>query len=262
MDLDRKAAELKGALIPFCWATVVRCRGSAPREAGAKMIATPDGSFGTIGGGALEQKVIADAREAIRRRRAVCETYPLGPLLGQCCGGEVEVFLDPVIPPRAMYVFGAGHIAEKLLPMLAEIGFAVTLIDEREERIALPCFAGAADRWNELPGDALRRIRFDGETHVIVITHEHRHDEEIVRFCLDKPFRYLGCIGSRTKWAKFKARYRAKGHADEELERVQSPIGLDIGAETPFEIAVAIVAALIQMGGKPGDYEKGVGHFS
>lgn len=261
INLDRKAGDLKKSHRIFCFATITKSQGSAPRHVGAKMIVTADASFGTIGGGALERKVIEDAREAMQRRTAISKNYPLGPLLGQCCGGEVDVFFEPVIPPKEMYVFGAGHIAGALVPLLAGIGYNTTLIDERPERINLPVFECVAKKWNDLPSDVFNRIKFDEGTHLIVITHEHKHDEEIVRFCLDKPFKYLGCIGSRTKWEKFKARYRAQGFADQQFARVSTPIGLDLGAEGPVEIAIAIVAELIQLYAKPEDYEKGVGHF-
>lgn len=260
-DLDQKAAELKLSRIPFCWATVVEAKGSAPRHIGAKMLVTAKESYGTIGGGALEHRVIEDARKLICKRHAKCMNYPLGPLLGQCCGGEVNIFIEPIILPKPMYVFGAGHIASALCPMLPEIGFDVTLIDERQEYLVLPCFAGVGKKLNELPSDALKKLVFNEETHIIVITHEHRHDEEIIRGCFNKPFTYLGCIGSRHKWEKFKARYRAQGIDEEQILRVTTPIGFDIGAETPFEIAISIISQLIQLHAKPDDFAKGVGHF-
>lgn len=260
-DIDKKALELKSAGTTFCVASVVKVKGSSPRHVGAKMIVTAGSSFGTIGGGALEHRVIEDARELMKKRVAECKNYPLGALLGQCCGGEVDIFFEPVIPPKEIYVFGAGHIAEALCPLLFSMGYKITLIDERPERINLPIFDCTAEKWNDLPSDVFRQIKFDDSTHIIVITHEHKHDEEIVRFCLDKPFKYLGCIGSRTKWEKFKARYRAQGFTDEQFARTSTPIGLDIGAETPLEIAVAIAAQLIQLHAKPKDYAEGIGHF-
>lgn len=261
MTLDSKSSKLKSSGKVFCWATIVRVSGSAPRHVASKMIVTPEGSFGTIGGGALENRVIADAREVMRKKTAECKNYPLGPLLGQCCGGEVEVFFEPVIPPKPLYVFGAGHIAESLCPLLTNMEYSVTLIDERPERINLPVFECAAERWNELPSDVFSRVKFGADTHIIVITHEHKHDEEIVRFCLDKQFKFLGCIGSRSKWEKFKTRFRTQGFTDEQFARVSTPVGLDIGAETPLEIAVAIAAELIQLHARPEDYAKGVARF-
>lgn len=248
MDLEEKALDLKKDRIPFAWATVVKVSGSAPRHVGAKMIITADGEiFGTIGGGTLEHKVISDAKGIMASGTAELRSYPLGPMLGQCCGGDVDIFIEPAFSKKEVVVFGAGHIAEELVPLLKKLNFKVTLVDERKERIELPAFLKADRRMNELPGDALRTMKFDDDLYIIVITHEHKHDEAIVEHCLDKPFKYLGCIGSRTKWAKFRERYKARGITEEQLARVTTPIGLDIGSETPFEIAVSIVSQLIQL---------------
>jgi len=245
MDLEKKAVELKSNNTPYCMVTVVRVEGSAPRHAGAKMIVTSRESLGTIGGGALEHTAIEDARLTLRHREAICKKYDLTEGEIQPCGGSVELFFQPEHPPKPVYVFGAGHIAEKLCPMLAELGFDITLIDERSERIDLPTFSDIEKRINELPKDFLPTIKFDEDTHIICLTHKHLHDEEIIEFCLDKPLRYLGLISSRKKWALFSEHYREKGFTDEQLARVSTPIGLDIGAESPFEIAVAIVGELI-----------------
>lgn len=248
MDLEQKTLELKKDRITFALATVVKVTGSVPRHIGAKMIITADGKiFGTIGGGALEHQVISDAKDIIRRGTAELKSYPLGPMLGQCCGGDMDVFIEPTLPKREIIVFGAGHVAEAICPMLQELNFHVTLVDERKERIELLAFAKIDRRLNELPSDVLRTIEFNDDLHIIVITHEHKHDEAIVEYCLDKPFRYLGCIGSRTKWAKFKERYKARGFKEEQIARVTTPIGLDIGSETPFEIAVSVAAQLIKI---------------
>jgi xanthine dehydrogenase accessory factor len=246
LNLNQIAIELSQRGAAFAWATVVNVKGSAPRHLGAKMIVTHDGSFDTIGGGALEHAVIKDAREQIRLGEPRTFNYPLGPLLGQCCGGEVDVFIEPVLPMREAAVFGAGHIAEHLVPMLKRLNFRVTLVDERPERIGSPQFDSADVRLNELPLDALKGLKFNDGLYVIVLTHAHIHDEEIVEYCLDKPLKYLGLIGSKTKWEKFKARYRSRGFKDEAFARVKTPIGLDIGAESPFEIAVSIAGELIK----------------
>ncbi len=246
VKLTEKALELDKSGTPYAWATVTDVKGSSPRDIGAKMIITKNEIFGTIGGGALEHEVMKDSREQLRLGKPTTKNYPLGPLLGQCCGGEVTVFIEPVTPSRKVIVFGAGHIAEHLIPMLKNLNFHVTLIDERTERIELPVFSPADDRQNELPSDALKEINFNNGLHLIVLTHAHIHDEEIVEYCLDKPFNYLGLIGSKTKWTKFRERYRSRGFSDEQTDRVKTPIGLDIGSETPFEIAVSIIAELIE----------------
>lgn len=256
-NLTAKALELDRDHVAYAWATVTSVKGSAPRHLGSKMIITKDGIFGTIGGGALEQAVISDARGQMRISAAKLFNYPLGPKLGQCCGGEVDVFIEPVVPSKDIVVFGAGHISECLIPLLKKLNFRVTLVDERKDRIDLPAFDATDSRINELPSDALREIKFSNDLYLIVLTHAHIHDEAIVKFCLDKPYRYLGVIGSRTKWEKFKARYRSCGFTDEQLNRVTTPIGLDIGSESPFEIAVSIIAELIAINSKP----KGFGEY-
>lgn len=251
VDVYDKITELKANGTPFAVATVAKVSGSAPRHVGAKMIITANGDiFGTIGGGTLEHQVISDTKEMIRRGTAELRSYPLGPMLGQCCGGEVDIFIEPSCAQKQVIVFGAGHIAQELCPMLTKLGFNVTLVDERPERMALPEFGCVHTKLNELPGDAFKSIQFDKDLHIIVITHEHKHDEKIVEHCLERPFKYLGCIGSRTKWAKFRERYKARGITEEQLARVTTPIGLDIGSETPFEIAVSIVSQLIQLNSK------------
>jgi len=261
MDIDKKLRELKSERTPFCLATVVRVEGSAPRAAGAKMIITADKTFGTVGGGGVEHMAIKDARKTLRTKKATCEKYNLTEDGIQPCGGMMEIFLEPIAPQRRVMVFGAGHIAEKLIPMLSELDFEITLIDEREDRISLPAFSIADELSEELPDKYLVRCKFDDELSLIVLTHKHIHDEGIVEFCLDKPYRYLGLISSRKKWELFCKHYREKGFSDEQMERVSTPIGLDIGAATPFEIAVAIIAELIQLSEKPEDFKDGIGHF-
>lgn len=260
MDLDHKAMELKTAKEAFCWATIVEAQGSAPRHAGAKMIVTKDTAYGTVGGGGLEHEAIEDARRAMRKRNSELRHYELSEQGIQPCGGAVSIFFDVVIPPRQALVFGAGHIAEKLCPMLAELGFDITLVDERSERIDVP--DGARQRLTMLPEKAMEQLLFDDETHIVVLTHKHVHDEAIVRSCLEKPFRYLGLISSRKKWELFKKRYLEEGFGEEQTARVSTPVGLDIGAETPFEIAVAIAAEIIQLHAKPEDFHNGVARLT
>ncbi len=262
MDLDHKALTLKEAKIPFCWATVVRAEGSAPRHAGAKMIVTAYESFGTVGGGGLEHRAIDDARDVMRRRSPELLRYPLTEKGIQPCGGEVYIFFEPVMPMPPCVVFGAGHVAEKLCPMLVDLGFEVTLVDERAERLELPAFRSVAKRANLLPSEFLSALKFTDDLHIITITHKHVHDKEIAKFCIGRPFKYLGVISSRKKWALFCESFRKQGISDATIARATSPVGLDIGAETPMEIAVAIAAQMIQLNAKPEDFASGVAHFT
>ncbi|MBT3181706.1 MAG: xanthine dehydrogenase accessory protein XdhC [Deltaproteobacteria bacterium] len=262
MNFDKISSELKESKKAFCWATVVKADGSAPRHAGSKMIITEDGStYGTVGGGGLEHQAIDDAKRILRYRTAECVSYDLTEEGIQPCGGRVEIFFEPVLPLMPIVVFGAGHVAEKLCPMLVELEFEVKLVDEREERLQLPAFKIVHERSDKLPSDYLSSISFADDLNLICLTHKHIHDEQIVEFCLDKPFRYFGLISSRKKWEYFCERYNDKGFTKEQMDRISTPIGLDIGSETPFEISVAIAAELIQLRAKPGEFKKGVGHF-
>jgi len=262
MDTDKVSFELKSAKKAFCWATVVKAEGSAPRHAGSKMIVDEDGNtYGTVGGGGLEHQAIEDAKDVLRHRSAECKSYDLTEEGVQPCGGRVEIFFEPILPLMPVIVFGAGHVAEKLCPMLVELGFEVTLVDERKERLELPSFNIACERIDKLPSDYMPTIKFSDELNLICLTHKHIHDEEIVEYCLDKSFRYTGLISSRKKWELFCEHYKEKGYKKEQMDRISTPIGLDIGSETPFEIAVAIAAELIQLQAKPKEFEKGVGHF-
>lgn len=238
----------------FILITITKTKGSAPRHIGAKMIVYADGtSKGTIGGGTLEHQAIKEALEIFRIGSPETKNYPLGPELGQCCGGEVELFFEPYVEPKRLVVFGAGHVAEELIPLTKKLGFNVTLIDERSERLTLPAFELVDRKIDELPSDSYKLIDFSDDLYIIIITHQHKHDEEIAEHCLKQPFKYLGMIGSRTKIAKFKARFKAKGFTDDEIAKVKTPIGIDIGSETPFEIAVSIVAELITITSRSGE---------
>ncbi|HPW44996.1 MAG TPA: xanthine dehydrogenase accessory protein XdhC [bacterium] len=262
MDIDAKAMELKKAGIAFCIATVVRVEGSAPRHAGSKMIVAADGNiFGTVGGGGVEHQAIEDAKYLLKTKTAECVSYDLTGDGIQPCGGRVEIFFESVAPLSHVVVFGAGHIAEKLCPMLVEMDFDLTLVDERSERLSLSTFSSIEKKSSLLPLDFLSSFRFDDEVFMICLTHKHIHDEAIVEYCLDKPFKYFGLISSRKKWALFCQRYREKGFSDDQMRRISTPIGLDIGAETPFEIAVAIAAEIIQFRTKPEDFKARVARF-
>lgn len=261
MDLDVRALDFKRQQIPYCWATVVHAEGSSPRHTGAKMIVTRTETFGTIGGGALEQHVTTDAREALRLRAPQLKRYDLTTEGVQPCGGVIDIFLEPVTTPQPLVLFGAGHIAEQLVPLLASMEFEVTLIDERRERLTLPAFQSVARRIEKLPLEAISEIAFAPELHILCMTHAHRHDRDIVRACLGKSFQYFGLIGSRSKWALFCEELARQGISDAELKRITTPVGFDIGAETPFEIAISITAQLLQLRAKPVDFAHGIGHF-
>lgn len=247
MDLLEQALQLRQAGTRFAFATVIEAQGSTPRHLGAKMIITEAGAlFGTIGGGNLESRVVEAAKAAIVSGRPDRVELALGPALGQCCGGRVTLFIEPDEKPDALYLFGAGHVAKELCHMAWPLGFQVTVIDARPEWNNRERFPLAHELLLEDGLEAIAHLRFDaGSSWCAVMTHDHRADEEIIRALLERPLRYLGLIGSKTKWARFRQRYQARGIDEAAIARVRTPIGLEIRAETPAEIAASIVAELV-----------------
>ncbi|MCX6647706.1 MAG: XdhC/CoxI family protein [bacterium] len=234
---------------PFAIATVVRVHASTPREPGAKMGIRPDGSiFGTIGGGELEELVKADALEVIRTRKSVLKIYSLIPSaaggIGTECGGEAEIFIEPVGFGSKLLIFGAGHIAGALYKIASVLGMGIEIVDERPEYARAERFPGAIVRCAEISAlDAEGLVTPD--TYAVVVTHGHGNDREALKFLLGHGAAYVGMIGSRRK-VKVLFDLLAKEGADRvELASVHAPIGLNIGAESPQEIALSILAEIV-----------------
>ena len=244
-DWLARLEELRAAATPAALVTVVRASGSSPAAPGAKMVVLGDGTFsGTIGGGHLEQLAIADARACLGAGEAKMFRYPLGATAGQCCGGLVEVFVEPLHMGPELYLFGAGHVAQALCRVLAGTPFVVHAVDEREEWTgALPSgVVRHAVPWDAFVADVPWS---DARTYVAIMTHRHDVDEAIVADIVKRPARYLGLIGSQTKWRRFRDRLEGRGLAVAQLDRVRCPIGLDVGGKSPQEIAVSIAAELL-----------------
>lgn len=244
-----KLEELRQKGIPVVAVTVTQCTGSTPRAPGAKMLVLSNGEFfGTIGGGHLEELALADAKKCLEEGASKSIRYPLGAKTGQCCGGVVELFFEALnIGPR-LYLFGAGHVGQAVCKTLTGTPFIVHVIDEREEWISS----------KELPADAIRHhcewddfVKdadwHDHKTYVAVMTHRHDTDQDIIEALVDRPTRYLGLIGSSSKWERFKQRLIARGMGMEKLERVQCPLGIDIGGKAPQEVAISLAAQLLKV---------------
>jgi xanthine dehydrogenase accessory factor len=243
----RKLEELAESGTPAALVTVVRCAGSTPSAPGAKMIVLGDGTFfGTIGGGHLEQLVIEEARACVASGESKMGRYPLGATAGQCCGGVVETFVDVQNVGPQLYLFGAGHVAQALCRVLSGTPFSIHAVDERDE------WAGALPpevHQHRVPWDAyVRDAPWSADrTYVAIMTHRHDVDEAIVAEVVKRPARYLGLIGSQTKWRRFRDRLEARGIPAENLDRVHCPIGLDTGGKSPQEVAVSIAAQLLSV---------------
>ncbi len=228
--------------------TIVGVSGSAPREVGAKMIVCADGRFfGSIGGGQLEALAIEEAKLCAQSGEPRSVEYPLGAKAGQCCGGVVTLFFDAFGTGPELFIFGGGHVAQALARVMQATPFAVSVIDERQDWLdALP--AGVTR--HAQPWDAfLAHTPPNDRSYVLVMTHRHDLDEQIIEAFLRAPhhLRYLGLIGSRAKWARFRQRLSAREISAEALQRVRCPIGIPIGGKAPGEVAISIAAELVSL---------------
>lgn len=233
-----------GALCTVCFA-----KGSTPREVGAKMIVLSDGTIqGTIGGGHLEMKVIADALECLRILESKKFEYPLGAKLGQCCGGFVEVFIECITPGPHLYIFGAGHVGQAVCDTLKDTVFRIHLIDDRKEYVFCDTVSKEIHRHHCEWDDFIDEAAWDEKrTFAVVMTHRHDIDEAITCALLEKPARYIGLIGSHHKWTRFQARYLARGIAASKLARVQCPIGAGNLGKSPKAVAISLAAEILRV---------------
>jgi xanthine dehydrogenase accessory factor len=253
---------------PAALATVIRAQGSVPRHATSKMLVFADGQIlGTVGGGELESRTIAVAKEAISSGQARLESYSLaGPREDAVgvCGGQVEVFIEPILPPPTVLVLGCGHVGVAVAHLAKWLGFRVLVSDDREE-LCTPEHIPAADRY--LPGElsaVLSATPIDGQTFVVAVTRGYPFDVAALPILLESQTPYIGVIGSRRRWATTVKELTARGITKQALQRVHSPIGLHLGAETPEEIAVSIMAEIITLrnldGGDSRDGDQNQGH--
>jgi len=233
---------------PVALVTVVRCEGSTPRAVGAKMLVDVNGLFaGSIGGGALEERAIAEAKACLASGQSKLVHVALGPELGQCCGGAVDVFCETVGGGPELYIFGAGHVARHVVAVLEGTPFRLHLVDERDDWLNAQEVSARVARHVSWEDVASMTAWSDQTSYVAVMTHSHQLDEDIVRALIDKPVRYLGLIGSATKWARIKKRLLARGADVAAAERVRCPIGVDIGGKSPREVAISVAAELVAL---------------
>ena len=230
--------------------TIVSATGSTPQRVGAKMLVFPDGrTVGTIGGGCYENDAFWKAREAITARRPLNVKYELNDDFAQesglVCGGQMEVFIEPVEASPDVYVFGAGHVGYFVAKMAHEVGFRVHVIDDREKFANTERFGPGIDVIVENIPAWLSAHALPPTAYAVIVTRGHTHDLDALRALTAHPLRYLGLIGSKAKVKRIFDALREEGISPETLRVVHAPIGLDIGAITPQEIGVSIVAELI-----------------
>jgi len=230
-------------------ATVIDTSRSVPRHAGSKMLVRRDGTTaGSVGGGEMEARVIRESLGALLDGRPRLVHYDLlDPRNGDpgVCGGEVHLYLEPYMPNPTVFVIGCGHVGKAVTDLAHWLGYRVVAYDDRSDAITEEALPHADVRLTGAVADALAACPITDETHVIVVTRNMGLDLELVPQLLATPARSIGVMGSQRRWATTRAELVNRGLAAEQLDRVLSPIGVELNAETPEEIAVSILAEVV-----------------
>jgi xanthine dehydrogenase accessory factor len=250
MDIYEEIVQLRREGRRGAVATITNVRGSIPSFQTAKMLVRDDGSIaGTVGGGCVEAEVWQAAREVMEEEKPRTLTFNLNNNpkydTGLVCGGTLEIFIEPVLPPALLYIFGGGHVAYNLYKVATIAGFDVVVIDDREAYANRLRFPDAREVIAEDFEVAMARIDPSESAHIVIVTRGHRDDMRVLRWALNTRARYLGMIGSRRKTISIYKELEMEGIATEKFANVHAPVGLEIGAVTPAEIAVSIVAEMI-----------------
>ncbi len=250
MDLYEEIVKLRREGRRGAVATIVSVQGSIPSFKTAKMLVRDDGSIvGTIGGGCVEAEVWQAAREVMESEKPRTLTFNLNQDpkydTGLVCGGTLDIFVEPILPPAELYVFGAGHVSASLSRVASGAGFDVTVVDDRAAYANRERFPEAKEVIAEDFELAMGRLSPNQSDYIVIVTRGHRDDMRILRWAVQTRARYVGMIGSKRKTITIFRELTAEGIAPRLFERVHAPVGLDIGAVTPEEIAVAITAELI-----------------
>ena len=235
---------------PVALVTIVRARGSTPQRTGAKMLVFADGrTIGTIGGGCYENDAFWKARDALATGRSALLHFELNDDFAQenglVCGGQMDVHIDPLAPTPRLYVIGGGHVGQQLARAADDAGFRVHVVDDREKFANRDRFPTAHEIVVAPLSEWLHAADIPSSAYVAIVTRGHQHDLDAMRALAARDLRYLGLIGSRAKVARIYDALATEGMPAECLARVRAPIGLAIGAVTPSEIAISIVAEMI-----------------
>jgi len=250
MDIFEEIVDLRRAGRRGALATIVNARGSIPSFESARMLVRDDGSIsGTIGGGCVEAEVWQAAREVMEQEKPRTLTFNLNhdPKYdtGLVCGGTLEIYLEPILPVQTVYLFGAGHVSVNVYRAARMAGFEVVVVDDRQSYASRERFPEAKDVYAEDFDRALSQLAPNHSSYLVIVTRGHRDDMRVLRWAVDTPAKYIGMIGSQRKVIAIYKQLEKEGVASEKLSRVYAPVGLDIGAITPEEIAIAIVAEMI-----------------
>lgn len=248
----KRLAEIAGGSQPAALCTVVGTRGSTPRKLGASMVVIADGSAfgaveGTVGGGAVEHQARKEALEAIAETRPRSVELSLTAQLGMCCGGQMTLLIEPLRERPPCLLFGAGHVGQALARLAVDAGFDVVVADPRPSLVCPERFPAGVRLTDDYENDDLDALPFGPDAFVVIVTHDHQVDQRLSEAVLRRPTRYVALVGSQRKALLTRQRCLAKGIPQGRVDALRSPAGLDIGAETPEEIAVSIVAEMVRV---------------
>jgi xanthine dehydrogenase accessory factor len=250
MDIYEEIVSLRRQGRRGAVATIVNVRGSIPSFETAKMLVRDDGSIaGTIGGGCVEAEVWQASREVMESEKPRSLTFNLNQNpkhdTGLVCGGTLDIFVEPILPPALLYIFGAGHVSLSLYKVANAAGFDVTVVDDRESYARQERFPEAKQVIAEDFEKAMGQLTPNQSSYIVIVTRGHRDDMRVLRWAVQTQARYVGMIGSKRKIITIFRELTNDGISAHLFEKVHAPVGLDIGAITPEEIAVAITAELI-----------------
>lgn len=257
MDIYEELVRLRRLGQKSALATIVQVNGSIPSFESAKMLIREDGSIaGTIGGGCVEAEVWNAAREVMESERPRHLNFNLGQDAahdnGLICGGQLNVFIEPVIPPPRAFIFGAGHISKSISKIAGVAGFETVVVDNREQFANRDRFPEASEIYAEEYEDVFPKLQIHSTSYLVIVTRGHRDDMRVLRWAVTTPARYVAMIGSKRKTIAVVKELEKEGVPRGDFERVHAPMGLEIGAITPEEIAVSVVAEMIAIRRAPG----------
>ena len=231
-------------------ATIVQVNGSIPSYESAKMLVREDGSMvGTIGGGCVEAEVWNAAREVIHTEKPRHLTFSLGQDAaydnGLICGGQLNIFVEPVTPQPCAFIFGGGHVSKSISKIASMAGFATVIVDDREAFSNAERFPEADTTYAAPYEEVFGKLNVTSSSYLVIVTRGHRDDMRVLRWAVKTEARYIAMIGSRRKTISVVKELEKEGLARELFQKVFAPMGLEIGAETPEEIAISVVAEMI-----------------
>jgi len=246
LELIDKISNLIKDNLSFCLITVVETTGTTPRKAGAKAVVLDNGkTFGTIGGGSIESSAIENALNVLKNRKSCLQVYKLEDLENQmACGGSMTLFYEPYYPQKRLTIFGGGHVGRALSHAAHISGWKVAVVDHRSGILDPTFFPKNTTLVSQTYSSYIGETEFDQNDWLVIVTPQHQYDEEVLHLLLSKQVAYLGMMGSLKKVNEIRNSLLVKGVQSESLEHVHAPIGLNVGTETPGEIAISIIAEM------------------